>query len=79
MGSTTAFDASRAKLRGPDFFRRFRVPDRGQLLRAARLSGDTDILVVTRGDQSRALTARQMTYHHLAQGELAGHPYLVSF
>jgi hypothetical protein len=28
---------------------------------------------------TRALVAREMAFHHVAQGELGGQPYLVSF
>lgn len=73
------FDPSRAWLRGPDMFRRFRVPDAGLRLRDTALKEETELLVFERGGLRRALVLQQMGYHHLAQGELAGRPYLVSF
>ena len=74
-----AFDPSRAWLGRPDFFQRFRVPDAGLPLSEAGLKDDTELLVFERAGLRRALVLQQMAYHHLAQGELAGRPYLVSF
>jgi hypothetical protein len=74
-----SFDATRAQLSDPDMFERYRVPDRGEPLREAGLSNDTDVMLVERGGETRAFLLRQLTYHHLAQGELAGEPYIVSF
>jgi hypothetical protein len=48
-------------------------------LREAGLREETELLVFERGGLRRALVLQQMAYHHLAQGELAGRPYLVSF
>jgi len=73
------FDASRAQLNQPDLFKRFRVPDRGQPLREAGLKPDDLLLVFERGGAQRALTVKQMIYHHLAQGTLAEQPYLITF
>ena len=66
-------------LRKPDMFKRFRVPTKGLLLRDIGLPSDTDLIVFERGSERRALVTQQMAYHHLAQGELAGEAYLVSF
>ncbi len=74
-----SFDTTRAQLKHPDMFERYRVPDRGELLREAGVSNDTDIMLVERGNETRAFLLRQLIYHHLAQGELAGEPYMVSF
>lgn len=60
-------------------FQRFRVPGEAEPLQSARLSADTELIVFARGDASRALLLAEMAYHHLAQGELGGEPYLVSF
>ncbi|MFV1988297.1 MAG: hypothetical protein ACC682_13525 [Gemmatimonadota bacterium] len=73
------FDVSRAQLDDPDMFERFRVPDRGEPLREAGLSDDTDLMLIERGGETRAFLLHQLTYHHVAQGELAGEPYVVSF
>jgi hypothetical protein len=74
-----AFDARRAFLRGPDLFRRFRVPERVEALVRAGLAPDDVLLVAERDGARRAFLARELAYHHVAQGELAGLPYLVTF
>jgi len=57
----------------------FQVPTQGVLLSSLRLPPDLELIVFTRGDATRALVAREMAFHHVAQGELDGQPYLVSF
>jgi hypothetical protein len=74
-----AFDPSRAHLGKPDKFPRFTVPDAGVALRSQRLSSDEPLLVIQRGEKRRAFIARQMAWHHVAQGRLAGEPYVVTF
>ena len=74
-----AFDAKRARFSGPDQFPRFRVQGEGTLLESAGLTPDTLLLVFERGGERRALLQNQMTWHHVAQGELAGEPYVLSF
>lgn len=73
------FDAARATLGQPDTFQRFRVSDRTEPLARAGLTDEEPLIVIERGGEQRALILTQMVYHHLAQGELAGEPYLVSF
>ena len=73
------FDPGRAWLKGPDYFQRFRVPSRGQPLAASGVPGDELIAVLERGDQRRALVVRQLLYHHVAEGELGGEPFVASF
>jgi len=74
-----SFDAKRAFLRGPDFFRRFEVPERTEALVRAGLPGDELLLIVERGGKRLALLVSELAYHHVAQGELAGLPFLVTF
>jgi hypothetical protein len=78
----TEFDASRAWLSDKDQFEPFYVKVT-RPLREALASGnvreDTPILVMERDAGVLALLSRQMSYHHLAQGEMAGEPWLVSF
>jgi len=73
------FDVERASLENPDFFRRFRISGEGKLLHTAGLKPQAQLLVFERGAARRAVLRRQMIYHHVAQGELAGEPYLVTF
>ena len=37
------------------------------------------LIIFERAGEKRALLARQMAYHHVAQGELAGKPFLITF
>ncbi len=60
-------------------FEPFQVPDEGTLLSSLNLPLDLELILLTRGRSRRALIAREMAYHHVAQGELDGEPYLVSF
>ena len=73
------FDAEQAFLKGPDFFKRLVVKGGGKPLAKARLSRDTELLIVERGDQAIAFLMRELARPHTAQGTLAGEPYLVSF
>ena len=73
------FQFRKAHLQGADMFRRFTVRGDGQPLAEAKLAGDHFLLVFERGGERMALDATQMTYHHVAQGELAKEPYVVTF
>ena len=76
----TRIDRSNMKISRRGFqFQPFRPTDDGGPLASAELADDEELLVFGRGDQYRALIMRQMVYHHVAQGELAGEPYLVTF
>lgn len=74
-------DRSRAKIKRSGFqFSPLRPAEgAGQPLSTARLRDDEELIVFERGTERRALVIREMAYHHLAQGTLAGEPYLVSF
>ena len=73
-------DRSAAKIRKQGFqFVPFRPEGDGTPLPDAGLRDDEELLVAERGGQRIAFVARQMGYHHVAQGELAGDPYLVTF
>ena len=77
-----SFDVNRAMLRDGSRFTPFLVEET-QLLREALDQGlvddDTPILVLERGGQRLALITREMMFHHVAQGEMAGEPWMVSF
>jgi hypothetical protein len=73
------FDVARATLRGPDAFPRFRITDAGRRLDTVRLPGSTLLLVLERNGGRRALLRSQMAYHHVAQGEADGEPFVVTF
>ena len=74
-----AFDATRAWLRGPDHFPRFEVRAPATPVEATELGDDEVIVVARRHDEAVGFRKREIAYHHLAQGTLAGEPYLVSF
>ena len=49
------------------------VLDRGDLTR------DTPLLVFRTAGRTLSLVSSQMAYHHVAQGEMAGEPWMVTF
>ena len=76
------FDKRRALLLRRDIFTPYRVTSTS-LLRDALSRGDlpedAPVLVVDRGAATLVLLTQQLLYHHVAQGELAGEPWMVSF
>lgn len=60
-------------------FEPFQVTGQALSLAGAELPAETELLLFERNGENRALLAREMTYHHVAQGTLAGQPYLISF
>ena len=61
------------------FFKPYIVPSHGFSLKQANLNPDEELILFERGGEQRTFLAREMAYHHVAQGELAGKPYLISF
>ncbi len=47
--------------------------------RAREVSDDTPVLVFEAGGRTLVLVSSQMSYHHVAQGEMAGEPWMVTF
>ena len=47
--------------------------------RARDVQDDTPLLVFEAGGKTLALVSSQMSYHHVAQGEMAGEPWMVTF
>ncbi len=60
-------------------FEPFQVPDQGVSLSSLNLPPDLELILFTRDGATRALVAREMAFHHVAQGDLGGQPYMVSF
>lgn len=60
-------------------FTPLQVPDKGVPLFRLNLPANLELIIVKRGEAARALVAREMAYHHVAQGQLNGEPYMVSF
>jgi len=50
-----------------------------QALEAGKVGEETPVLLLARGNTRLALLTEQMSYHHIAQGELEGEPWMVSF
>ncbi len=76
------FDAERAFLGSEPIFTPLRDPDFEPLrsvLRRGDVSNDTPVLVFEAGGQTLALVTSQMSYHHVAQGDMAGEPWMVTF
>lgn len=58
----------------------FRPTDEHEIpLTEVGLAHKTELLVFERKDERRAFLAREISYHHVGQGVLAGEPYLVTF
>ncbi len=50
-----------------------------EALEAGKVGEETPVLLLARGNTRLALLTEQMSYHHIAQGELEGEPWMVSF
>ncbi len=82
MSQTDDFDPGRAILNDESWFDPFRPTELEPLadaLKDGRVADDTPLLVLERNGQHLALSTMQMSYHHVAQGDLAGEPWMVSF
>jgi hypothetical protein len=78
----SAFDVSRAQLSDQDMFQPFEVlatQSLGEAIATGEVREDKPVLAIVREAGALVLLAQQMTYHHVAQGDLAGEPWLVSF
>ncbi len=76
------FDMSRASVKDKDLFKPFNVRATRplkQFMARGDVAGDTPVLLMEGEAGSLVLLTHQMTYHHVAQGELAGRPWMVSF
>lgn len=75
------FDSRRATLRDRNIFPPFHVKETVPLKEALKSDGvreDMHLLVIKRNAWTLALPTRHMIYHHVAQGEMAGEPWMVS-
>lgn len=76
------FDLGRAYIGEAPMFDAF-YPTEYEALAAVRMSGrvsdETALLVLQRDGTTLTLLTMQMSYHHIAQGELEGEPWMVSF
>jgi hypothetical protein len=76
------FDPERALFFAQSNFDPLRDPDWSPL-RDVRDAGDVaddqPVLVFEAGGETLVLVSSQMSYHHVAQGEMAGEPWMVTF
>ena len=69
----------KAWLKGKDFFPRWIVEGPGIPLANERIKPDVELLVAERGGERTGFIMRELSHPHMAQGKLAGIPYLVAF
>jgi predicted RNA-binding protein with PUA domain len=65
-----------------DKFQRFVVKNSeylGKAVEAKKIGADDQVLIIERNGEKLAFAVAQIAYHHVAQGELAGEAYLVTF
>ena len=82
MPTKAGFDTGRALFWEAPNFVPLRDPE-WQTLSGARRAGsvadDTPVLVFEAGGATLVLVSNQMAYHHVAQGEMNGEPWMVTF
>ncbi|NIS71511.1 MAG: hypothetical protein GTO12_22025 [Proteobacteria bacterium] len=80
--AANVIDIDRALLRDQDLFPPFEVKDTVPLSKAltqGNVRKDTPIVLMESQTGSVSLLTHQMTYHHVAQGEMPGRPWMVTF
>ena len=80
-GQATDFDIDIARI-GGGRFEPFVVSETEPMrdaMSAGKLQDDTRVLVLDHPAGPLAFLTDQMTYHHVAQGEIDGEPWMVSF
>ena len=78
----TDFDIDIARIGVGSRFEPFRVSETEPLqdaMSAGKLQSDTRLLVLDHPAGVLAFLTDQMAYHHVAQGEMNGEPWMVSF
>ena len=76
------FDIDIARIGLGSRFEPFRVSETESLrdaMSSGKLQGDTRVLVLDHPAGLLAFLTDQMVYHHVAQGEINGEPWMVSF
>ncbi len=82
VAQESEFDITRARLGAGSRFEPFLVSETQSLsdaLAAGVVESDTRLLVMEHSAGRLALLTDQMAYHHVAQGDIAGEPWMVSF
>ena len=81
-GQDADFDINIARMGVGSRFEPFRVSESEPLrdaMSAGKLQGDTRVLVMDHPAGVLAFLTDQVAYHHVAQGEIDGEPWMVSF
>ena len=76
------FDPDRALFFAESNFQPLRDPEwrpLDQVLRVGDVRDDQPVLVFEAGGETLVLVSAQMSYHHVAQGDMAGEPWMVTF
>jgi len=80
---TPAFNFERAIQINPSPFKAFDAGDEHEsladLIKSGDVHPDQPLIIVERPKGVIALDRQEMTYHHVAQGDLHGEPWLVAF
>lgn len=82
MPMKDGFDTGRAILWESRNFDPLRNPEWVSLRQARKddhVSDETPVLVFEVGGETLVLVTSQMSYHHVAQGDLKGEPWMVTF
>ena len=82
LTGAATFDAKRAFLSKRDMFRPLAVQRTERLadaLGSKKVRGETALLVLERDGAALTLLTSQMIFHHVAQGEWNGTPFLATF
>jgi len=78
----TELDPSRALLMNSDIFPPFHVTVTGALVKTldcGAVCQHAPVLVVEHGSVVLVLLTHQLVFHHVAQGEMEGEPWMVSY
>ena len=82
VSAAATFDAERAMLMKRELFRPLTVERTERLadaLARRKVAADTQLLLLERDGEALALRTHEMIYHHVAQGELGGRPFVATF
>ena len=82
VSAAATFDAERAMLMKRELFRPLTVERTERLadaLALRKVAADTQLLLLERDGEALALRTHEMIYHHVAQGELGGRPFVATF
>ena len=77
-----SFDIKRAFISDKQIFAPYRITETqklGDALAARKVTGDMRLLILERDEGMMAFLVQQIAYHHVAQGDMKGEPYMVSF